>query len=121
MKKWREIFRFENLISKMKLVGKRFPVSVSLIIAVCIIFIFLLHGNQTSSLYPYLWKFALSFIIMFFLSVSVSISIEDLRPKAKYRDLLLLFPAVFGGLFFLSLSPNINDIENIFKFLILLF
>ena len=109
--------RLENIKNNLVHTSKRFPVAVCISLIISLLFFYVIHFAQSDDP-TILVRIILSLIVTFFLSVSVTIYGESESLESKKKTLFQLFPLAFGWFFFLSFSPNLDNIENIVFFLL---
>ena len=121
MKFLQKIFKKEELKNKVKRVIHRFPLS-SVICAIVTALLFLLIANNFSSeTSELIGRIILSCIVVFFLSMGVTIFLESYNKNNIYSLLWHVFPLIFWFIFYLSLSIDIDSPDTITFFILTLF
>lgn len=115
------LFRLENIKSNALKVSRRFPVSTILILIISAIFVALIHGDFSQDTENILTKSIFTIIVTFFLSVGTYIASESYGIKYPKHQLTQAFPLIFGVLFYMVFSPNLDNFENFLRFIISLF
>lgn len=112
----KNIFSFinlENLKNNIRDIILRFPLWVLIIIIITTLFIVNIHVTFTQLVQNDIYKYIISLIVTFFLSISVYISTENSNITNSKRKLFQIIPILFWIFFYFSFEKTIGNIENI--------
>jgi len=113
-----EIFKIENLISNIKKICDRFPISFVLILINFVLLFALTNFNLEKSIEEYTIRGVFSLIITFFLSLWVYITSEKYNLLKDKKTLLQIIPIVFWTMFFTFFKNGFDSFENIVFFIL---
>ncbi len=121
MKNILQAFSIEKLKNSIKEIVRRFPVWVIIIIIVTTLFFALTNWSFSNIEENEIIKYCLTFIITFFLSISVYLSSEAYDNPSFEKSIYQLTPLWFAVLFFYWLKSDLDDFQNIIFFILSLF
>lgn len=119
MEKFSKLFSLEKLKVNLINIIQRFPFLIIILFAIVALFFYILHGNLTSLEEENIFRYILSLIITFFLSLWVYINIENCDKKIN-KHISQLFPIWFWILFFLTFKTNFQNTDDAIYFILTL-
>jgi len=121
MKSLLRLFKKQKIRTTLKDVGFRFPLALIMSWAITLLFFIVIATNPDTSTMNVIWKYIFTFIIVFFLSLWVSLLWESWEKKSKNRYFYQAWTVVFWMLFFYFLPSSIGSFESIVFFTLTLF
>lgn len=108
----------ENLLN----VIFRFPISIAIIFVFCALLFFQLHWDINSYDEEIISKLIFTCVVTFFFSVWVYLNSESFLQSNAKKNLLQLFPLIYGIVFFYWMEGNfMNNHNNLMFFILSLF
>lgn len=97
-------FTRKNLETSFGVLMSRFPVASIIVLVLTGFLFYIIHAEPESMVYI---RIILSLIVTFFLSVGVSLSLEE--KKIPYQKIWNVVPVVYGILFYITMIPLTNE------------
>lgn len=115
-----KLFSLERLKENLVNIWKRFPITLVILFTITTLFFIVLHWELTSLQENDFFRYILSLIITFFLSLWVYLTTENLDKLKINKHILQLFPIVFWILFYLTFKTNFQSIDDMIYFILTL-
>ena len=120
MKTFFQQFSFSAMRQKIISTYHRFPLAIYYIFAFAGIYFFLHHTELYDFYSTVLLKISLCLILMFFLSIIITLASEVQGYERTKKVALSALSLPFGAIFYLGLSLNFFSFEDIVSFLMIL-
>lgn len=114
-----KLFSLNNFKDNIVNIIKRFPLLIIILIVISSLFFYNLHSELNFIEENNIFRYILSLIITFFLSLWVYLTTENCDKKIN-KHLLQLFPIWFWILFYLTFKINSQSIDNVIYFILTL-
>lgn len=115
-----KLFSLEKLKENLVNIWKRFPITLVILFTITTLFFIVLHWELTSLQENEFFRYILSLIITFFLSLWVYLTTENLDKLKINKHILQLFPIVFWVLFYITFKTNFQSIDDMIYFILTL-
>lgn len=112
-------FSLNNFKENITNILKRFPITLVILFIITFLFFYVLHADLTSLQEENIFRYILSLIITFFLSLWVYLTAENCDKKIN-KHIPQLFPILFWILFFLTFKINSQSIDDMVYFILTL-
>jgi len=111
----------EELKNKLKQTVIRFPLACLISLWVTMLFYSLVWWVFMQETSEIIWKYILTWIVTFFLSVWLTLYVESVSWNRNYIIISYIISIIFWCAFYFFLSTNFSDIETLIYFILTLF